>query len=269
MKEMKHIIAIVILGLSITGCAKQSEESPSTPPARVTLPNRELMLEISRKAIATRLPNMQFADLELRNLSYRWSMEDTNAYTNEQFNLDFRVIGSRRKEKEDGETVFKVDTVDVDIDLDGRIDKAGVGKGIQTFRSSSMKMRDCTSSQGGPVWGDPFYPIELTTPLPVPDRNNLTRIAFTAIRRFKPDVDTSSLELRSASFAEMHSPEDDLEHSGFWLTFWITNSVDVTENDREIKLNREEISVQIETNGQVRAKAVRRSPGSSTHYKHN
>jgi hypothetical protein len=266
---MKHIIAIAILGLSLTGCAKQSEVSPSTPPAQVTLPNRERMLDISRKAIATRLPDVQFANLKLRNLAYRWNIEDTNAYTNEQFNLDFRVIGSKRKEEEDGETVFQVDTVDVDIELDGRIDKAGVGKGFQTFRSSRMKMLDFMSSQGGPVWGDPFYPIELTTPLPVPDRNNLKRIAFTAIRRFKPTVDTSGLILRSASFVEMHSPEDDVEHSGFWLTFWITNSVDITETDREIRVNREEITVQIDANGQVYAKTVSKSPSSSTHYKHD
>jgi len=267
MNELKHIIAIALLGLSVAGCSKPTTTPPSAPPMKVALPDKELMLTISRKAIETRLPDVRFADLELHDLAYRWSIE--NAHTNEQFQLNFRVRGSKRKEKEDGETVFKVNTVGVDIGIDGRIDKPGVSKGVQMFRSSAMKRLDGMGIQSSPVWGDPFYPVKLSAPLPVPSKDNLKEIAFMAMRRFLPNVDIYSLVLRDASFIEMHNPEDDIEHSGFWLTFWITNSVVVTETDREIIVKREKITVQIDTNGQVNAKGVLKSPGNSTHYKHN
>lgn len=261
---MKHIVAMILLGLLLAGCSKQST-TPITPPAKVTLPDKDLMLRISREAIAIRLPDLQFDNLELRDVAYRWYIDDLNQYTHEGFNIDFRVKGSKRQEEEDGETVFKIDTIGVDIEPNGQIGKGGVSKGTDTFTSEDERISRHSSFQSGPVWGEPFIPIKLDVPPPCPDRDNLKQIALRAIRRFQPTVDTNDLVIRSASFFDIKRPEYKVEHVGLSVTFWVDSTVRTNITQREVIVDREEIEVHISTNGQVSANGVRKSPGSRSY----
>ena len=281
MKLIKNVgsrcCAVIVVCVMLLGCSTplQTQESTlaaeaahaPTPAREVTVPDRSLLLQISEKAIATRLPSVPFDSLELSTLAYWYSVDDLDRFTSEHFYVGFRVKGSSREVIEEGETVFKIDTVGVDIELDGKINERGIRRGTETFRSPDMKAEDCVSIEGGPGWGDSFCPMPINGLLPKPDRENLKRIALQAIGWFLPSVDTSDLELRNASFVDVRRPEEETERPAFWLTFWAVGSVQKIETVRETKIKYEEFSVQIEENGQVLPEGVTRSPRESTHYK--
>jgi hypothetical protein len=178
------------------------------------------------------------------------------------------VKGSKRQDEEDGATIFEVDSVDVTIELDGRIGKGGVSRQIETFRSADLKSSSSLSCKCGPIWGEPFYPVKLNTPLRKSDRAGLREIAVKAVSRFLPTVKAKELVLRSASFDYLSNPEDGIESEGFWVHFWIKRSVRISETKTETKIDRDEITVFIKPTGEVDRDGVTKSPASGTYYKH-
>ena len=250
-----------LLLIYVSGCSKVPEDP--TPPENVTIPDKQLLMNISRQAIARQLPDISFTNLELRDISYSWSSGDLIQYTNERFSVDFRVKNSKRKTDEDGEGEFRIDGVRINVETDGQIARGGVSKTIETYRSNNEGMSSLISSQGGPIWGEPFYPVKLNSPLPRPDRSDLLRISLRAIHRFLPSVNTNDLVVLNASFYDINRPEDKVKYVSFGTTFWLRSSIRTNITKHEVILDREEVTVQISTNGQVSAKEVHKSEGST------
>lgn len=252
-----HLCALCILISLVFGCSRTS-----TPPAKVTIPDKQLLLEIARLAIAKRLPDVAFENLEPRYFAYRWYIEDLYGYTNDSFSVDFRVKNSKKRVDDVDGPFFKIKTVEVEVGIDGQIGKGGVSKGTETFRSEDLRASSGFSAQGGPVWGTPFYPLKLKSPPPYPNRRDLVEISLRAIRRFLPRVKTDDLVLRSASYTDMNCPEQQAVYVGFDTTFWLGSSVHTNITQHEVIVEPEEIIVRISTNGQVTARDVRKARGS-------
>lgn len=253
----------VLLGFLLSGCSKPIPVHFPPPAA----PNHGLLVRIAKEAIRTRLPSVRQEDLELRHLDYDYHLDDlTNAAT-EEFDVTFRVMGSKRKTQEGGTTIFEVDSVDVTVELDGRIGKGGVNSGIEKFRSPDLKLNSSFSSTGKPIWGEPFYPVKLDTPLPKPDLVQLKKIGISAVSLYFPQIAAKDLELRRASFDYMSSPEDGVQSEGFWVYFWIKPSLRITETETETKIAVDEITVFISPTGEVRRENVLKSPSGGTYYK--
>ncbi len=250
-----------LLFIYTSGCSKLPEGP--TPPENVTIPDKQLLVNISRQALARRLPDISFTNMDLRNISYSWYIGDLDLYTNEQFSVDFRVKNSKRKTDEDGESEFRIDGVTINVETDGRIARGGVSKTIETYRSNNEGMSNLISSQGGPIWGEPFYPVKINSPLPCPNSSDLIRISLRAIHRFMPTVNTNDLIIRNASFHDINHPEDKVKYVGFGTIFWLRGSIRTNITEHEVIIDREEVTVQISTNGQVSAKGVHKSEGST------
>jgi LysM repeat protein len=251
-----HFCAFCILFSLVSGCSRTS-----TPPAKVTIPDKQLLLEIARLAIAKRLPDVAYENLEPRCFAYRWYIDELNRYTNDSFSVDFRVKNSKKRVDDIGGSLFKIETVEVDVGNDGQIGKGGVSRGTETFRSEDLRASSGFSAQGEPVLGTPFYPLKLKSPPPCPSRRDLVEISLRAIRRFLPRVKTDDLVLRSASYTDMNCPEQQAVYAGFNTTFGLGSSVHTNITQHEVIIEQEEITVTISTNGQVTARGVPKARG--------
>lgn len=127
-----------LLLIYASGCSKVPEGP--TPPENVTIPDKQLLMNISRQAIARQLPDISFTNLELRDISYSWSSGDLIQYTNEQFSVDFRVKNSKRK-------TVKVSSELMESGSTSRLtDRLPVVVSPKLLRHTAQIMRACLAS---------------------------------------------------------------------------------------------------------------------------
>ena len=284
--KVSRIIAIVAVTLSMLGIVGflilRSQRRSGTvavsgkPPTR---PDLKLLLDIARRAIATRLPDTQLDNLELNSLSYRWSAPDELFDdVREDFSVDFRVQNSRTEVERDGKMLITYKGIDVDISPDGKIEKGGVSKQTETYDPTWPEKLDLAALQdespqvrrtthGEPVWGDPFYPLGLPEPLVKPSREQLASIARAAIAECLRDVSLDDLDLADFGYYKFLMPGIPTDGM-FSVEYRVQSSVERVETDTEINVRYDVVSVLIAENGTVKEGDVSVRPGDGTYYKH-
>ena len=244
---MKIHVVIAVIGLFGAGCVDQSGIEHDAPTRSFVL-DEHLLMEISREAIAARLPDVPYDDLEVRDIRYEWLAGEED----ELYWVRYRVRSSKRRVEEGGETLYAIDYVSVNIQPNGQIPRAGVSMQTDTYRAEDENLSSRVSFEFSPVFGEPFTPVPLNSRLPYPDRDHLERIALQAIRDYQPNIDADNLVLRSVSFGVMYRPEQEVQYALYSLTFSTNQPASIVKEGRGMPDNmKAAVIVGIDRDGEV------------------
>ncbi|NQU39154.1 MAG: hypothetical protein HQ523_04305 [Lentisphaerae bacterium] len=257
MMKSKHYIAASLFGaMALTSCTRHE----ATRPVDFDKPDVSLLQKIALAAIAKRVPTITHDRLKHEHAMYQIYRDHMFKQTNEMLSVEFGVEDSMQEVERDGETVFEVQSISVTIQPDGQIDKGGVSSNATRYLTADLNPMRTRGSIGSPVWGDPFYPVLLDTPLSKPDRGQIESIALRAIARFLPAIPTDDLEFDSLSYFHGHHSGSTGELSACSITFWQTSTIQERKTKTEVALSGQQVTVQIQPDGSVREKGVQRSP---------
>ena len=229
--------------------------------SKLILPEKDLLLKISRIALTKRVPSVDLDDLACKSIIYSWSNDDFDSNIDEDFLVSFIVKSSIK-----GNGPVSVNILTVNIETDGEIRKDSIFTEFCVFSDDSLQEQ--VSSTGESVFkGGSFYPIALKGLLAKPDVVVVNKCAIEAIKKYLPKVDFADVDMINISYSDEYDNYRKDSSALFTLSLLVKSTFVKKEKESSIDYFYDEICMHMTTDGVVSSRSISMFSGYSIIYK--